>query len=130
MTCDRSDPPAPDGWTAVATLADLTEGALAPVEVAGHRLMLALTGARVSVCQRLCPHEYADLSRGRLDGGRVFCPRHRASFNLVDGASGGGWDLPSLRVYPTEIRGGQVWVEQAAVEADPPLRIVRIAPRV
>ncbi|WP_244551024.1 Rieske (2Fe-2S) protein [Bradyrhizobium sp. Rc2d] len=57
------------------------------------------------------PHEQADLALGQVRAGRLFCPRHAASFDLRDGAITTGWPSAPLRLYPVQVRGEQVWIE-------------------
>jgi nitrite reductase/ring-hydroxylating ferredoxin subunit len=66
-------------------------------------------------CERICPHEQADLSAGHLSGGRLFCPRHAASFDLRSGQMSYGWPGRSLRLFPVRVRGDQVWIDAAAI---------------
>ena len=115
-------------WVQVAALADLPVKGTAPIHVGEHFLMLVRVDEVITAAQRLCPHEFADLSQGRVDGTHIFCPRHRACFDVARGTSGGGWNLPALKLYPVEIREGQIWLDLAAVDADPPVRVRRIEP--
>ena len=114
-------PEAPN-WVVAAPAGGLRTRAIVSVTVAGYHLIVVREHDNVWACQRLCPHEYADLLQGRVSGEKLFCGRHFASFDLSDGASGNGWQLPRLKIYPARIADGQVQVDVAAVEADPPMR--------
>jgi 3-phenylpropionate/trans-cinnamate dioxygenase ferredoxin component len=81
-------------------------------------LLLVRDGDRVFACERACPHEQADLSLGRVAAGRLFCPRHYASFDLRDGHISAGWPSPPLRRYPVLIKDGQVWIDAKAVGSE------------
>ncbi|WP_247281401.1 MULTISPECIES: Rieske (2Fe-2S) protein [unclassified Bradyrhizobium] len=81
------------------------------VRVAGRDMLVIWNEGDVVACDRVCPHEQADLGRGRVEAGRLFCPRHAASFDLRDGAITAGWPSPPLRLYPVRITGEQVWVD-------------------
>ena len=121
-------PPDPEicNWVAVAPATDVAERAIIPVRVRGFDLIVVREHDNVWACQRLCPHEYADLLQGRVSGANLFCGRHRASFDLTSGVSGHGWDLPRLRIYAARIVDGQFEVDVAAVDADPPVRRQRL----
>lgn len=123
MTCDVSSGAR---WVGVAELDDLADRAIVAVRVNGHSLLLVRDGPAIHVCQRLCPHDFVDLKAGRVVGGALFCPRHDACFSLRDGASGNGWQLDPLKLYPTQVIGGRVAVDAAAVEARPPFRTRRL----
>lgn len=113
-------------WVAVAPTAGIAKRAIIPVRVCGFHLIVVREQDRVWACQRLCPHEYADLLQGRVSGAKLFCGRHQASFDLESGVSGHGWDLPRLKIYAARILDGQFEIDAAQVEADPPVRRQRL----
>lgn len=58
-----------------------------------------------------CTHGTALLSRGKVEGGRIICPLHFGSFDLLSGAP---VDLPCdepLAVYPVEVRGDEIYAD-------------------
>ncbi|MET0676313.1 MAG: Rieske (2Fe-2S) protein, partial [Bradyrhizobium sp.] len=69
----------------------------------------------VVACERACPHEQADLAIGHVAQGRLFCPRHAASFDLGDGSMSPGWPSPGLRLYPVRIERGEVLIAAVAL---------------
>ena len=113
---DNSEP----RWVKVAALGALPLNALMQVAVAGTQLVLAHAPEGLFACQAMCPHEMANLSAGRLEGGRLVCPRHLASFALTDGAVSAGWLTPKLQVYPVRVADGAIEVDEAAVLRTPP----------
>jgi nitrite reductase/ring-hydroxylating ferredoxin subunit len=104
----------------VADLAELPRGGLRRKLLDGHSLVLARIGDAVYACQGTCPHERGDLSQGRVENGRLICPRHLASFDLQDGRCSAGWKLDRLRLYPVRVEDGRIAVDLAAVRRDPP----------
>jgi 3-phenylpropionate/trans-cinnamate dioxygenase ferredoxin subunit len=100
----------------VLPLARLGDRAIVCAKVGHVGLLLIRDGERVFACERACPHEQADLSLGRVTEGRLQCPRHFASFDLVSGDISAGWPSRPLRRYPTEIRDGWICVDAAALE--------------
>jgi 3-phenylpropionate/trans-cinnamate dioxygenase ferredoxin component len=107
-------------FVVVAELAELPDGRLRRKLLDGHGLVLARMGDTVHACQGTCPHEKADLSQGRVENGRLICPRHLASFDLQDGHCSAGWKLERLRLYPVRVENGRIAVDLAAVLRDPP----------
>jgi 3-phenylpropionate/trans-cinnamate dioxygenase ferredoxin subunit len=93
----------------------LIEKTFVCASIGGNDLMLIWTSGRAIACERTCPHEHADLSRGRLSNGRLLCPRHAASFDLDDGSITAGWPSRALRIYPVLIAEEQVWIDAMAV---------------
>jgi 3-phenylpropionate/trans-cinnamate dioxygenase ferredoxin component len=100
-----------ENWVAVCPAAGLTTQALVCGRVGTVDLLLMRDGDHVFACERFCPHEQADLSQGRISDGRLFCPRHFASFDLLDGNMSAGWPSRDLRVYPARIEGDTIWVD-------------------
>ena len=96
----------------------IAEGMVA-ARVAGIELVLIWSDNRVVACERACPHEQADLAAGQVANGRLFCPRHAASFDLRDGAMSPGWPSRGLRLYPGEFVNGDVVVDAAALQPRP-----------
>jgi 3-phenylpropionate/trans-cinnamate dioxygenase ferredoxin subunit len=94
----------------------LGDRAIVCAKVGDIDLLLIRDGERVFACERACPHEQADLSLGRIVEGRLQCPRHLASFDLVGGDISAGWPSRPLRRYPTKIRDGWICVDAAALD--------------
>lgn len=108
-------------FVAVARRDALANGGFLRVMLESHALVLARRGDTVYAFQGTCPHEKADLSQGRIEDGRLICPRHLASFSLYDGAVSSGWkNVSALRLYPARIQGEDIAVDAAAVESNPP----------
>ncbi|MFN6978766.1 MAG: Rieske (2Fe-2S) protein, partial [Gemmobacter sp.] len=55
-----------------------------------------------------CPHAFAPLAEGRIEGGQVICAAHGARFDLATGRSQGG--CPDLPAYSVRIAGRRVLV--------------------
>lgn len=113
--------PTPPRYTAVATVDTLPDGAMLRVMLESHALVLARRGEAIYAFQGTCPHEKADLSQGRIEDGRLICPRHLASFALDDGAVSAGWrNVTALKLYPARMTGEAIEVDAEAVNRDPP----------
>lgn len=116
-----TSPPQMPRFVAVARRDALADGSFLRVTIESHALVLARRGDAVYAFQGTCPHEKADLSQGRIEDGRLICPRHLASFSLSDGAVSAGWkDVTALKLYPVRIQSDDIEVDAAAVERSPP----------
>jgi 3-phenylpropionate/trans-cinnamate dioxygenase ferredoxin subunit len=102
-------------WVEVLPLERLADQAVLCVRVEAADLLLVRDGEHITACERACPHEQTDLSLGRVARGRLFCPRHFASFDLVDGHISAGWPSRPLRRYPVRIEAGRIWIDAAAI---------------
>jgi 3-phenylpropionate/trans-cinnamate dioxygenase ferredoxin subunit len=99
----------------VCGLSQLMSQTIVCARVTAVDLILIWNDGRAVACERLCPHEQADLGLGHLSAGRLFCPRHAASFDLRDGRISFGWPSRPLRIYPIRIADGQVWIDAEAI---------------
>jgi len=94
----------------VCDIADMVDRPILPVQAGERQLLILRDGDRIVACERACPHEQADLALGRCHNGRLFCPRHYASFDLSDGTVSAGWSVRPLRLYAVVVRDGQIAV--------------------
>ena len=102
-------------WVAACPLQRLSERNIVCVRVAGIDMIVLREGEAIHAFERACPHEQADLGQGRVASGRLFCPRHQASFDLTSGAITPGWPSRDLRRYNVRIVDAQIWIDVAAV---------------
>jgi nitrite reductase/ring-hydroxylating ferredoxin subunit len=80
------------------------------LRVAGHSLALFFHDGKVHAVDNRCPHMGFPLHRGSVRDGILTCHWHHARFDLE---SGGTFDqfADEVRVFPVEIRDGEVWVD-------------------
>jgi nitrite reductase/ring-hydroxylating ferredoxin subunit len=88
----------------VCGVEDTVDRPILPVQVGDRQLLIVRDGDRIAACERACPHEQADLALGRRSDGKLYCPRHYASFDLRDGTVSAGWAVRALRLYAVTIR--------------------------
>lgn len=90
-------------------------------QLGGRAVLLLAYRGKIAAFQGRCPHEEGVLAEGTLDGGKVVCPLHGATYDATsgtivadpDGVVPPSGDVPSLRVYPVRITGGEVEVDLA-----------------
>ncbi|WP_024506494.1 Rieske (2Fe-2S) protein [Bradyrhizobium sp. ARR65] len=102
-------------WIAAYGIRQLIEQTIVRARVEGADVILIWNDGRAVACERACPHEQADLSLGEVSMGRLFCPRHAASFDLRDGRICDGWPSRPLRLYPVRIADDKVWIDAEAL---------------
>lgn len=105
-------------WVRVRRLETIEDQTIVPVVVEDEHLVLVRDGNRLYATERACPHEGADLAAGRCSDGKLFCPRHLAWFDLVDGQVRGGWSFRPLRIYRIEVVDGVVYVDPTSPVPD------------
>jgi 3-phenylpropionate/trans-cinnamate dioxygenase ferredoxin subunit len=111
--------------TRLANINDLTEGSMRKFQVQGIDVLIARIEGKYYAAQNKCPHFGGDLSKGKLEGTIVTCPRHSSQFNLTDGSvvrwlkgagliSAIGKTLKSpqkLNTYNVKVEGQDIMVE-------------------
>jgi nitrite reductase/ring-hydroxylating ferredoxin subunit len=80
------------------------------VSLNGKVLLLINVKGQYFACDDECPHQGSPLAGGIVKDGMISCPRHGYRFNLRTGECS---DAPGLilRVYPTEVRGDELFVD-------------------
>src|SRR5262245_1777488 len=82
--------------------------------VNGHTLALFADGDDVRAVDNRCPHMGFPLHRGTLHDGILTCHWHHARFDVATGGTFDQW-ADDLRVFPVELRDGEVWVDLSAL---------------
>lgn len=111
----------------VAALEDVPTDGFLLVDVDGVEIGVTSSQGRLYAVRNVCPHMGAPICRGSiggtmvpsdpgdlefgLDGLVLRCPWHAWEFSLEDGHTVCGIDRGRLRLYATEVRGGDVFVE-------------------
>jgi len=72
-------------FTKVGSTDELKRGMMRSVMAGGREVLLARVGDTYYATDGRCPHMRGELSRGRLDGTVVTCPRHGSQFDVSSG---------------------------------------------
>jgi nitrite reductase/ring-hydroxylating ferredoxin subunit len=104
-----------DSFVLAARLDDVRAAGRTSVRVAGRSLALFFHDGRVYAVDNRCPHMGFPLHRGTVQDGILTCHWHHARFDLE---SGGTFDqfADDARVFPVEVRDGEVWVDLTSRE--------------
>jgi nitrite reductase/ring-hydroxylating ferredoxin subunit len=100
---------------AVLAFAELPEGRMRCVTVAGREVLLCHTRDGLSALDNICTHAFARLDEGRLRGVRLICPLHGASFDARDGRVLAPPASRPLPRYPVRVVAGTI---EIALEAE------------
>ncbi|GLH45088.1 pyridine nucleotide-disulfide oxidoreductase [Pseudomonas atacamensis] len=95
----------------VARFADVPQDRGLQVEIGDCKIVLLRANGELRAFQGLCPHAGAPLAEGALCHGRLICPWHKAAYRAEDGGLCEPPSLDSLKRYPLELRGDDVWVD-------------------
>lgn len=99
----------------VARFADVPEDRGLEVKIGDCKIVLLRAAGELRAFQGECPHAGAPLADGALCHGRLICPWHKAAFRAEDGALCEPPALDSLKRYPLEVRGDEVWVDDQPI---------------
>jgi nitrite reductase/ring-hydroxylating ferredoxin subunit len=58
-----------------------------------------------------CPHAGGSLAKGSINGEELKCPSHGYTFRITDGSAIFAGPGDSLRVYPCQVKGDNLFIE-------------------
>jgi 3-phenylpropionate/trans-cinnamate dioxygenase ferredoxin component len=97
-------------WQVAGTLGDISEDLPLSAKIEGREVGVYLVDGSYYALEDVCPHAYALLSQGFVEGDEIECPLHGAKFHIPSGRctkEPGGRDLKS---YPVRLEGDTVLV--------------------
>ena len=98
-------------WHRVAALSDIADGEAKSVRVGELEVALCRVDGAICAFEDLCPHAYALLSEGFVEGGEIECPLHGARFEIATGRCLAPPADRDLQTYPVRVDGDDVFVE-------------------
>ncbi len=109
-------------WISVGKVEDLPEGRVKTVSARTTFLCLSHFDGQWAAMDNHCPHQGGPLGEGSIEKGVdgqcwIRCPWHGWDFDPLTGAPPGGHEDTGQKVYPVEVRDGEVFV---GLEPEPP----------
>jgi nitrite reductase/ring-hydroxylating ferredoxin subunit len=113
-------------WIKVLSESELSEGTRQVVKVQDHSILLIHENGEVYAMLNACPHMRLPLKGGKItDGETITCPFHHSAFDLHTGDVKAWSPWPpvvgkmlgsvsrekALRVFPTRIDEGSIWID-------------------
>lgn len=95
----------------VATRSEIPPGAAKRVVVNGLELLLCNIAGAFYAIEDVCTHDGGSLDQGELEGCRIICPRHGASFDVTTGKA---LTLPAIEpvaTYVVRCDGDDIYVD-------------------
>jgi len=107
-----------DGFTPVASLAELPAGTAKRVYAANDAVALFNVNGAVYAIANRCTHARASLSEGSVDPARcaVTCPWHEGVFSLESGRVLGGPPVHPVATYQVKLEGDTILIALEARE--------------
>lgn len=93
-------------------LAEVRSAGTKVARIDGHSILFVHHAERVFAVDNRCPHMGFPLDRGSIHDCILTCHWHHARFDLRTGGTFDPW-ADDVRVFPTEVRDGEIWVDVA-----------------
>ncbi|MDP6343985.1 MAG: thiamine pyrophosphate-binding protein, partial [Alphaproteobacteria bacterium] len=108
-------------WISVGHESDLPEGRVKTVTARNVSICLSHFDGRWAAMGNHCPHQGGPLGEGSIERGVdgkcwIRCPWHGWDFDPLTGAPPGGHEDTGQKLYPVEIRDGEIFI---GLEAEP-----------
>jgi len=101
----------------VAKTNEIPEGTMKPIIAQGKEILVVNYNGNYYAINRKCTHMGGDLSKGKLDGKIVTCPRHGSRFDVTTGKSISGPKIGFLKlktkdesIYEVKVEGNSIKV--------------------
>lgn len=101
----------PGEWHDVGAVDAVSEDLPLTAKVGDREIGVYCLNGQYYALEDVCPHAYALLSQGFIDGDEIECPLHGAKFHVPTGKctkEPGGRDLAC---YPVKLEGGRLYVK-------------------
>ena len=109
-------------WVKVTTVGALAPGEMLGTNVGTRPIAVYNVEGIFHATSDLCPHAYALLSTGFLEGHVVECPLHAGCFDIRSGVGVGEPLYDDIEVFPVRIQKGSVEV-RLPIESNPQERV-------
>jgi len=98
-------------WHRVASEADLSPETPLGVRVGDVQIAVVRLEDGIFAINDVCTHEYALLSEGYCEEGKLECPLHQALFDIRTGKALTEPAEVDVATYPVKVEGGAVFVQ-------------------
>jgi 3-phenylpropionate/trans-cinnamate dioxygenase ferredoxin subunit len=97
---------------------EIEEGGIKAYNVHGKDLLVVRYDGKYFAMGRYCTHMGADLSRGKMEGKTIICPRHGSRFDVTTGEALSGPKIAFLKLktkkepsYPVKVENGTIKIK-------------------
>jgi nitrite reductase/ring-hydroxylating ferredoxin subunit len=98
-------------WRVAAAESDVREGDVLGIVIDGQHLALYRLGGEFYATSNICSHEFALLSDGFVEDGRIECPLHAAQFDIRTGKVLCAPATTSIATWSVKLENNQVLVD-------------------
>lgn len=97
-------------WHRAAAESEITEDEPKAITVGEREIAVYKVGDAFHALHNICPHEYAILSAGFVEGDAIECPLHQSQFHIPTGKCLGPPADGDLATYAVKVEDGAVFV--------------------
>lgn len=98
-------------WQRVASVQDVQPGRPVALNIGDKAIALYRLDNHLYALEDVCPHAYALLSSGFVEGDEVECPLHQAVFHIPTGKCLAQPADRDLATYPVKLEGNDIFVD-------------------
>lgn len=102
----------------VCKLSDVKLGNMNKFEINGKEILVSNIDGNYFAISNKCTHMGGDLSKGKLEGNIVTCPKHGSKFDITTGKAISGPKIPLIKLkikdqekYELKIEGGNILIK-------------------
>jgi len=100
-------------------VSEIRPGTIMGVVTGERRFIVVNVGGTLYALDGICTHAYAELDHGYVAGDRVICPLHLSQFDVRSGEAVSPPAEVPLRIYPTRVVDGKVFIEMGEAASNP-----------
>lgn len=101
-----------------AKTSDIQEGTMKAVSIQDKEIVIVNHDGNYYAINRICTHMGGDLSKGKLEGKIIICPRHGSRFDVTTGKSTSGPRMGFLKLKTKDEPNYQVKVDNGIIMID------------
>ena len=98
-------------WQRVTSVAEVKPDAPVPVTIGDKQIAVYRLGDEFFCLDDICPHAYAMMSSGFVEGERIECPLHQAAFEIRTGKCVAPPAESDLATYKVKVEGNDIYVD-------------------
>ncbi|MFC1846745.1 Rieske (2Fe-2S) protein [Chloroflexota bacterium] len=102
----------------VTKIGEIKPGEMKAFNIEGKDILLASYEGSYYAIDNKCPHMGGDLSKGKLEGKIVICPRHKSRFDITTGKCIAGPKIGFLRLKAKDTASYKVRIEVDGIEVE------------
>jgi nitrite reductase/ring-hydroxylating ferredoxin subunit len=104
----------------VAQVNEVPTGTMKSYSAGGKQILIADIDGKLYAIDDVCTHAGGDLSKGKLEGKIVTCPRHGSKFDVTTGKCISGPKIAFLRLKTKDETAYEVKVEESKIKINVP----------